>query len=219
MRWSSGPGGPDRVSAIQHIFFDIGGVLGTNGWDREQRDRAVDRFGLNAHDFQCRHEEIIGAWEEGRISIEEYLDIAVFYEPRGFSRQEFIDFMLDQSRPDEDAVSIARELTAHARYTLMTFNNESDELNRYRITKFGIAEIFEAFLSSCWLGARKPTQAFYERGLGIAQANPATSLFIDDRRQNLSPAEKLGMQVIQFSSASQLRSDLERVLGLELSGA
>jgi putative hydrolase of the HAD superfamily len=219
MRWCSGPGGPDSVSAIQHIFFDIGGVLGTNGWDREQRDRAVERFGLDARDFQCRHEEIIGAWEEGRVSMDEYLDIAIFYEQRSFSRREFVDFMLDQSRPDEETVSIARELTAHARYTLMTLNNESDELNRYRITKFGISEIFEAFLSSCWLGVRKPTQAFYERALGIAQAKPKTSLFIDDRRQNLSPAEKLGIQVIQFSSASQLRSDLERVLGLEFSGA
>jgi putative hydrolase of the HAD superfamily len=207
------------VSAIQHIFFDIGGVLGTNGWDHEQRDDAVKQFGLDARDFQCRHEEIIGEWEEGRISMDEYLDIAIFHEPRDFSRQEFVDFMLAQSRPDEESVAIARELTARARYTLMTFNNESDELNRYRITKFGISEIFEAFLSSCWLGVRKPTQAFYERGLGIAQANPKTSLFIDDRRQNLSPAQKLGMQVIQFSSATQLRSDLERVLGLELSGA
>jgi putative hydrolase of the HAD superfamily len=101
----------------------------------------------------------------------------------------------------------------------MTLNNESDELNRYRIGKFCISEVFEAFLSSCWLGARKPTQRFYERALGIAQADPRTSLFIDDRQQNLSPAKKLGMQVILFTSAGQLRSDLERLLGLELSGA
>jgi putative hydrolase of the HAD superfamily len=206
------------VTTIQHIFFDIGGVLGTNGWDREQRDLAIDRFGLDARDFQCRHEEIVGEWEEGRISMDEYLDIAVFHETRSFSRREFVDFMLAQSRADEETVAVARELTAHARYTLMTLNNESDELNRYRITKFAISEVFEAFLSSCWLGVRKPTQAFYERGLGIAQADPKKSLFIDDREQNLGPARKLGMRVIRFSSAAQLRSDLERVLDLELSG-
>jgi putative hydrolase of the HAD superfamily len=101
----------------------------------------------------------------------------------------------------------------------MTLNNESDELNRHRIAKFGISQIFEAFLSSCWLGVRKPTQKFYERGLGIAQANPETSLFVDDRQQNLTPAANLGMSCIQFTSVTQLRSDLGRVLGLELPGA
>jgi putative hydrolase of the HAD superfamily len=207
------------VTGIRHIFFDIGGVLGTNGWDREQRERAVERFNLDAHDFQCRHEEIVGAWEEGRISIDEYLDIAIFHEPRAFSRDEFVEFMHSQSVPDTKTVDLARELTRQPGYTLMTLNNESDELNRYRIGKFRISEIFEAFLSSCWLGVRKPTQEFYERGMGIGQADPGTSLFIDDRPQNLAPAKKLGMQVILFTSAAQLRSDLERVLDLELSGA
>ena len=207
------------MSAIRHIFFDIGGVLGTNGWDREQRDRAVERFNLDPEDFQCRHEEVVSEWEEGRINIDEYLYITVFHAPRNFTREAFIEFMHSQSAPDEGVVNIARALTGHPRYTLMTLNNEADELNRHRIEKFGISEIFEAFLSSCWLGVRKPTRKFYERGLGIAQAKPATSLFIDDRQQNLAPASALGMNVIHFTSAAQLRSDLERLLDLELPGA
>jgi putative hydrolase of the HAD superfamily len=207
------------VNTIRHVFFDIGGVLGSNGWDREQRDRAVERFKLDPQDFQCRHEEIVSEWEEGRITIDEYLYITVFWAARNFSREEFIDFMYSQSVPDEGVVSIARALTGHARYTLMTLNNEADELNRHRIEKFGISEIFEAFLSSCWLGVRKPTRKFYERGLGIAQARPASSLFIDDRQQNITTASALGMNVVLFTSAAQLRSDLERLLDLELPGA
>ncbi len=207
------------MTDIRHIFFDIGGVLGTNGWDREQRQHAVERFHLDAEDFQCRHEETVGALEEGLLSLAEYLDITIFYEPRDFSKQAVIDFMFAQSVADQDVIEIARDLTGYPNYTLMTLNNESDELNRYRIEKFGISEIFEAFLSSCWLGVRKPTQKFYERALGIAQADPRASLFIDDRRQNLGPAKALGMSVILFTSATQLRSELERVLDLELSGA
>jgi putative hydrolase of the HAD superfamily len=219
MRRSAGARGVDRVKAINHIFFDIGGVLGTNGWDREQREKAISHFKLDAEDFQCRHEEVVGAWEEGRITIDEYLAITVFHKPVDFSRDTFVEFMHSQSVPHEDVIALARTLTGRTEFTLMTLNNESDELNRYRIAKFGISQIFEAFLSSCWLGVRKPVQKFYERGLGIAQASPETSLFIDDRQQNLTPAANLGMTCIQFTSASQLRSDLERVLGLELSGA
>jgi putative hydrolase of the HAD superfamily len=207
------------MTEITHIFFDIGGVLGTNGWDREQRQAAVQRFDLDAEDFQWRHEEVVGEWEEGRITLDEYLDIAVFYTERSFSREDFRQFMCAQSLPNDDTIRIARALSRDPRYTLMTLNNESEGLNIYRIERFGISEIFEAFISSCWLGVRKPIRRFYNRALGIAHATPETSLFIDDRQQNLTPASSLGMNVILFKSASQLRSDLERFLDLELSGA
>ena len=206
------------MTEIRHIFFDIGGVLGSNGWDREQRQQAIERFGLNVEDFQWRHEEVVGEWEEGRITMDEYLDIAVFYTERPFSRDEFINFMLSLSVPDEATIRIARALSADSRYTLMTLNNESEELNVHRIEAFGISQIFEAFLSSCWLGARKPIRRFYNRALGIAHAEPASSLFIDNLQQNLTPASSLGMNVILFKSASQLRSDLERFLHLEIPG-
>jgi putative hydrolase of the HAD superfamily len=207
------------VTDIRHIFFDIGGVLGSNGWDREQRHRAVEHFDLNAEDFQWRHEEVTAEWEEGRITIDEYLDIAVFYMQRPFTRKEFVDFMYSQSVPDPATVQVARALSADSRFTLMTLNNEAEELNVYRIETFGISQIFEAFLSSCWLGVRKPIRRFYSRALGIAHAEPSSSLFIDDRQQNLTPATSLGMNVIHFKSAAQLRSDLERFLDLEIPGA
>jgi putative hydrolase of the HAD superfamily len=207
------------MTEIKHIFFDIGGVLGSNGWDHEQRERAIQRFDLNPEDFEWRHKEVISEFEEGRISLEEYLDIAVFHTARSFSREEFTEFMRSQSIPDEATIGIARRLSRHARFTLMTMNNESEELNRYRIEKFGISQIFEAFLSSCWLGVRKPLRRFYHRGLGIADAEASSSLFIDDRQQNLLSAGTLGINVVHFKSSEQLRSDLERLLDLELSGA
>lgn len=207
------------MTEIRHIFFDIGGVLGSNGWDHEQRERAVARFGLNSEDFEWRHKEVVSEFEEGRITLDEYLDIAVFHTPRSFSREEFAEFMRSQSIPDEATIGIARRLSRHAGFTLMTMNNESEELNRYRIDKFGISQIFEAFLSSCWLGVRKPLRRFYHRGLGIADADASSSLFIDDRPQNLLSATTVGLNVIHFKSSEQLRSDLERLLDLELSGA
>ena len=207
------------MKEVHHIFFDIGGVLGSNGWDKEQRQRAVERFHLDADDFQWRHEDLIGEWEEGRITLDEYLDIAVFHTNRDFSRSEFIRFMLDQSIPNPETVAIARELAGMSRFRMMTLNNESEELNAYRIVEFGLAPIFEAFISSCYLSVRKPFRRFYNRALGIAQCEPSRSLFIDDRQQNLTPAQSMGMNVILFKSAPQLRADLERFLDLRLPGA
>jgi putative hydrolase of the HAD superfamily len=207
------------MTEIRHIFFDIGGVLGSNGWDHEQRERAIKKFAINPEDFEWRHKEVVAEWEEGRITMDEYLDISVFHTKRDFTRNAFIEFMYSQSVPDEATISIARALSRQPGYTLMTLNNEALELNTYRIEKFGISQIFEAFLSSCFLGVRKPIRRFYSRGLGIAHAEPASSVFIDDRPQNILSASTLGINVVQFKSAAQLRSDLGRVLNLEIPGA
>ena len=207
------------MSDFKHVFFDIGGVLGTNGWDTAQRTHAIEKFGLDAEDFQRRHIEAVGPWEEGRIPIDEYLDLTIFHAPQKFTREQFKDFMFGESKPFPDSIAIAREVAALDRYTMMTLNNEAAELNSYRIEKFGLDPIFEAFMSSCWLGSRKPMKKIYTDALSIAQAAPATTLFIDDRERNLEPARELGINTILFESAAQLRADLRRVLGAELNGA
>ena len=198
--------------AIDLVLFDIGGVLGSNGWDREQRAAAVERFGIDAEDFQYRHEETVGAFESGQISLEEYLDVTVFWRQRDFSRDEFKLFMFAQSVPWTESIAVAREV-AQSGVRMATLNNEGEELNRHRIERFGLGSIFPTFFSSCWLGVRKPTHRIYERVFGMTMAVPDRTVFVDDRVQNLNPAAALGVKTILFESAGQLRSDL-RALGL-----
>lgn len=200
---------------VEHVFFDVGGVLGTNGWDREQRQVALDHFGLDLEEFQYRHEETVGVFESGAMSLDEYLDVTVFYEQRPFTREQFTKFMLAQSKPFPDSIAVARALRESSRVAMMTLNNEAAELNRYRIQHFGLRPIFSAFFTSCWLGARKPARPIYERALEMAQADPRHTLFVDDREQNLHPARTLGMRTILFRSAEQLAADLQRV-GLDV---
>jgi putative hydrolase of the HAD superfamily len=194
-------------NGIELVLFDIGGVLGSNGWDGEQRAAAVKTFGLEADDFQYRHEELVGALEAGQVSLDEYLDVTVFCAPRLFSRDAFKAFMFAQSTPWPESIAVARSLS-HAGVRLATLNNESDALNTFRIERFGLREIFPTFFSSCWLGLRKPTRRIYERVLNMTQADPKRTIFVDDRLQNLAPAGTLGLQTIQFHSADQLRRDL-----------
>jgi putative hydrolase of the HAD superfamily len=197
---------------ITHVFFDIGGVLGTNAWDHEQRSRAVERFGLDG-ELESRHQEVVGEFESGRLSLHEYLESVVFYCPRPFSREELVAFMFSQSEPFPESLRIARELARRPGLLLMTLNNESAELNLHRIAAFGLRQMFTAFLSSCWLGVRKPQPAIFERALGIVQAKPERVVFVDDRDQNLAPAKAKGFQTIRFESAEGLEASL-RDLGL-----
>lgn len=193
---------------IRHVFVDIGGVLGTNGWDREQRQRAVDAFKLDKPDFEFRHQEIAAAWEEGRMSMEEYMDLVVFHCPREFSRDQFRDFVFSQSLPFPESIAAVKELSERKTHIVMTLNNESAELNRLRIERFGLSPIFSAFLSSCWLSSRKPTHAFFDRAFGVANAKAEESLLIDDREQNIVRAKELGMETIHCTDPKLLRDQM-----------
>ena len=197
------------MKTIRHVFFDIGGVLGTNGWDREQRKVALANFNLDPTEFQARHEEMVGPLEQGQISLDEYLDLAVFHAPREFTREAFRDFMFAQSKPNPETIATARAIAEGCSYWVMTMNNESEELNKHRICTFGLDEIFDAFLSSCWLGLRKPARGFYDRALGISEARPQESVLIDDRVQNLAPATALGMHTIHYRSPAQMAEELD----------
>lgn len=190
---------------ITHCFIDIGGVLASNGWDHDQRARAVEHFGLS-EEFELRHEEVAGEWEVGRIGVDEYLDNTVFYTGRDFTREQFIAYMFEQSIADPECIALVRRIAERRSARLFTLNNESEVLNQHRISAFGLDEIFLGFLSSCWLGVRKPSRAIFEHALRIAQARPESTLFVDDRAQNLQPAAALGIQTHHFVSVESLEA-------------
>jgi len=183
---------------ITTLFWDLGGVLLSNGWDREQRSRAVEHFGLNAEDFEDRHREIVTTLETGRTSLDVYLHATVFSEPRSFSPAQFRDFMLSQSQPFEESLQVLAELSRGGRYTMATVNNESHELNAYRIGRFRLHRHFRAFFCSAFLGVTKPDPSIYRIALEVLQRAPGEVLFIDDRLQNLEPARALGMQTLHY---------------------
>jgi len=193
---------------ITHLFFDIGGVLGTNGWGRHERAAAVEAFGLDAAELAERHEEAAQEWEAGRMTMDEYLGCAVFYRDRPFTREAFRDFMLARSLPDAEAVALARALAATGRWRMATLNNESAELNAHRVRAFGLAEIFTAFFSSCYLGVTKPSRGIFEKALEISQTVAARAVFIDDRARNCDVARALGFHTVLYTGAGRLRSDL-----------
>lgn len=203
---------------LTHIFFDVGGVLGTNGWDHVSRADAVQTFDLDAEVYDELHREAVGSFEQGEMTLDEYLDATVFHRPRDFSRRDFWRFMMGRSRPHEETIALARRLARSGDYRLMTLNNESAELNEHRIRAFGLRPVFEAFFSSCFLGVTKPARRIYEMALAVAQAEPAATLFIDDRDQNLVPARRLGMRTIHYTGPEALADALLEE-GVRWSGA
>lgn len=191
------------------IFFDIGGVLLTDGWGHKSRRAAAERFALDWEEYADRHERVGHQIETNEMTLDQYLDRAIFYRSRDFSREQFRDFMFAQSQPQPDSFEVVAELTASRKYFLATVNNEILELNNYRLERFELRRYFSAFFSSCFLGVRKPDLAIYRTALQVTQRQPHECLFIDDREVNLECPRELGMRTILFQNAAQLRSDLQ----------
>ena len=199
------------MAEISALFWDNGGVILTNGWDRGSRRAAVERFRLDWTEFEDRHELMLDAFEKGEITLDEYLQRTVFYTQRSFSRDEFKQFMFEQSQQFPEALEFLGKLAHSCSCLMAALNNESLEINEYRVRKFHLRDYFQAFFSSCYLGMRKPLAGIYQKSLKITQRNPAECVLIDDRGLNLECARELGMNTILFRNVTQLREDLKRL--------
>jgi putative hydrolase of the HAD superfamily len=204
------------MEGISTILWDVGGVLLTNGWDRQQREAVLTRFGLAQGDFERRHAEVDQAWEKDEIGADEYLRATVFFEPRNFTQAEFLDAMCAQSALLADSgIGILRQISASEEYVLATVNNESRAMNDFRLTKFDLLDDFDAFFSSCYLGLRKPDRRIYQVALDVLQRDPEEVIFIDDRAENVAAAASLGIHGIRYEGSSKLADELAR-LGVSL---
>jgi putative hydrolase of the HAD superfamily len=196
---------------ITALFWDVGGVLLSNAWDREQRQRTLEEFNLDEVEFESRHEMLVSSFERGKITLQNYLERTVFYRPRSFTAEAFTQHMFSLSTPNPETLQLGKELNRSGKYLMSTINNESKELNLYRIQTFDLREIFSLFVSSCFVGLRKPEEGIYRLALEITQRPPEECCFIDDRPLNLDSAARLGMQVVQMKTAEQLRADLQKL--------
>lgn len=203
------------MTEISTILWDVGGVLLTNGWDHGGRADVLARFNVDKAEFEERHPEANDAWEKGLITVEEYLHRTVFWEPRSFSMEEFLDAMKAESQVlDGTALSVLENLAASVDVDLGMLNNEARELNDYRIETFGLRGYFDFFFSSCYVGLRKPSPQIYQLALDILQCEPDEVAFVDDRANNVEAAAALGIHAIRYQGAEQLERELA-ALGVE----
>jgi putative hydrolase of the HAD superfamily len=196
------------VPDITTLFWDIGGVIMTNGWDHNSRHQAVSKFNLDEVDFRDRHDLSFPAFDAGNITMNEYLDRTLFYRPRPFSREDFIAFMYAQSKEFPGSRAVLDAATKTGRYFIAAINNEPLELNRYRIENFDLRRNFQVFFSSCYVHSRKPEEQIFRLALAVTQRAPEKCVFIDDRPLNLESPRRLGINTVHYENPQQLRKDL-----------
>jgi putative hydrolase of the HAD superfamily len=204
------------ASDITALFLDIGGVLLTNGWDHKIRARAADKFGLDYDEMNERHHLTFDTYEEGKLSLDEYLNRTVFYEKRSFSQQEFKSFMYAQSQPYPEMIGLIGGLKTRHGLRIAAVSNEGRELTTYRVQQFKLSAFIDIFVSSCFVHYRKPDADIYQIALDIAQASPDQVVYIDDRAMFVEVARGLGIRGILHKDYETTQKALE-TMGLSLS--
>jgi putative hydrolase of the HAD superfamily len=203
-------------SQITTLFLDIGGVLLTNGWDHNSRRRAAETFGLDYEEMSERHHLTFDTYEEGKLSLDEYLKRVVFYQQRVFSPEEFKQFMYAQSKSYPDMIKLVRGLKTQYGLQVAAVSNEGRELTMYRIQQFELRTFVDFFVSSCFVHYRKPDEDIYRIALDISQAQAEQVVYIDDREIFVEVARELGIKGIIHTGYDATQKSLEG-MGLTLS--
>ncbi len=187
-------------SPVTTLFLDIGGVLLTNGWDRNARRKAAETFELDYDEMNERHNLTFDTYEEGKLTLDDYLGRVVFCQERAFAPEAFKQFMFQQSQPYPRMFDLVRRLKERYRLRVATVSNEGRELTVYRIREFRLTELVDFFISSCFVHTRKPDPDIYRIALDVAQVSPENVLYVEDRPMFAEVALDLGLRAIQHTS-------------------
>lgn len=202
------------VPAITCVFLDIGGVLLTNGWDHLARRRAATSFQLDLADMESRHHLTFDTYEEGKITLEEYLARVVFYRKRSFTPAQFRRFMFAQSKPYPDMIDLIANLKVRYGLKIVVVSNEGRELNAYRTRQFKLSKFVDCFVSSSFVHIRKPDTDIFKLALDIAQEPTQKIVYIENTPMFVQVAEGLGIRSILHTNYKTTRAKLAS-LGLQ----
>jgi putative hydrolase of the HAD superfamily len=191
-------------SPITTLFVD-GGVLLTNAWDHIARHRAAKQFALDQEAMDRRHHLVFSLYEEGKLSLDEYLDRVVFYEKRSFSRNDFQAFMFSQSEARPQMIELVRDVKARHGLKVVAIGNEGWELAAHRIEKFSLKTVVDLLVFSCFVRCRKPDPEIYQMALDIMQVPPEAVVCIEDQPMFAEAAKSLGIRAFQHLNYSYTR--------------
>jgi putative hydrolase of the HAD superfamily len=205
----------DQSFPITALFLDIGGVMLTNGWGKDSRRLASEVFNLDFSEMEERHHLTFDTYEEGKLSLWEYLNRVVFYQERTFTPEQFKEFMFAQSTPYTEMIEFIQQLKEQYQLKIVVVNNEGRELNEHRIKKFHLNQFVDFFISSCFVHFRKPDADIFKVALDIALVQAEHVVYIEDRQMFVDVAIDLGIRSIQHKNYLSTSEELA-TMGLKI---
>jgi putative hydrolase of the HAD superfamily len=197
-----------------NIVFDLGGVLlrwepkilfEENYSDKNKREILQTKF--------LQNKPLWNGYDKGVVETSELFDYA---ESVGLTKtdiKEFFDIVCRHLILKQDMVDIVCCLSKQKKHKLFVLSNMGMIPAEYVITNHNIWGLFDGIVFSCDVKLIKPERAIYEHILSKYKLQASETVFIDDLIANIEAATALGIKAIHFKSASQVRNDLEAIVG------
>lgn len=174
---------------MKNIVFDLGGVV---FWRNPKKctQEFLDFFAF------VRETPMPHFWNEydrGTLSLDEVMEHLMARS--GFSREKCVDFVqraIDIQEPIRSTEELIKALKADGRYRLYVLSNMSHEFIEF-LRRVPVYRHFDGEVVSCEEGICKPEPAIYRLLLERYALDPAETLFIDDRPENVEAAEREGI--------------------------
>ncbi|KAI0373913.1 HAD-like protein [Pilatotrama ljubarskyi] len=143
-----------------------------------------------------------------RVAAEFHLDAAVVAEAFQQAR--------DSLRPNEEFLALIRELReqSHGELTVLALSNISLPDYEYIMSlSSDWSSVFDRVFPSALLGERKPHLGAYRKVISEMNLDPYTTVFVDDKLDNVVSARSLGMHGIVFDSQANVFRALRNTFG------
>lgn len=204
---------------IQHIIFDLGGVILNLKTEEEWlKEDLLPNFHPEALQ-RLQQQQFFHNFEMGKITPDEFLQelrsIAVDEE---ISEEKIIQHWNGILKDiPTDRINLLKNLSDNYRLILLSNTNDIhlDFIRNYMQITFGedvLASHFHTCYYSQKIGLRKPGKEIYEYVLNEQKLVASSCLFLDDKPENLIEPDKLGIQTIQVDFNKLTASTLNRYI-------
>lgn len=113
--------------------------------------------------------------------------------------------MIEQSKPYPDMIDMAAQLKFKNGLKIVVIRSEGRELHAYRIRKFKLGRLVDAFVSSCFVNIRKPDADIFRLELDISQTPPQQVVYIENTPMFIQIAEGLGIRNVLHTDIKSTR--------------
>lgn len=205
---------PYNLSNIKAIVFDIGNVLIDIDYPNTichfQRLATIDFNTIVSYQTQI---DIFNQFEKGQVTVDEFVAALKHYLREEVTKEQIIaawnTMLVDYP---EQKINLLRALKKKG-YQLYALSNINalhiEEINAKVHQFFGIDEFSSLFNKAYYsneVGWRKPEAELYALVLAEINLHPEQILFIDDKLENLVPAQRLGIQTYHLLHPNDLYS-------------
>lgn len=194
---------------IKTIIFDNNGVL-TSSDSELTVDNVTNFLGLKKDVFEPVWSEMAKPLDDGRITTEEFHRAVLDHFDLKNNLSEFREIHLGSYVPKKEVKKFAKSLKGSYEIALLTnFGDAFDECNE----RWQMEDIFgDNLFVSCKMKMRKPNDDIYLKILKDLGRKPEETVFIDDNKENIEAAKKLGINAILFTGLEKLKKDLEKYI-------